>query len=46
MKRASVDVAQPYQLAVEKAQLNLERVIQNNEQLDASIAAAKADVEA
>lgn len=37
---------QPYQLAVEKAQLNLERVIQNNEQLDASIAAAKADVEA
>ncbi|MDF4782114.1 biotin/lipoyl-binding protein, partial [Vibrio parahaemolyticus] len=38
--------SQPYQLAVEKAQLNLERVIQNNEQLDASIAAAKADVEA
>jgi len=36
----------PYQLAVEKAQLNLERVIQNNAQLDASIAAAKADVEA
>ncbi|PFG57825.1 multidrug resistance efflux pump [Vibrio sp. ES.051] len=37
---------QPYQLAVEEAQLNLERVTQNNEQLDASIAAAKADVEA
>ncbi|CAM2767902.1 HlyD family secretion protein [Vibrio mytili] len=37
---------QPYQLAVERAQLNLEQVIQTNEQLDASIAAAKADVEA
>lgn len=37
---------QPYQLEVEKAQLNLEQVIQNNAQLDASIAAAKADVEA
>ncbi len=37
---------QPYKLAVEKAQLNLQQVIQNNEQLDASITAAKADVEA
>ncbi|MEI8598497.1 HlyD family secretion protein [Vibrio sp. M60_M31a] len=37
---------QPYQLAVERAQLNLDQVIQNNDQLDASIAAAKADVEA
>ncbi|MGP8305702.1 HlyD family secretion protein [Vibrio sp. YIC-376] len=37
---------QPYQLEVEKAHLNLEQVIQNNAQLDASIAAAKADVEA
>lgn len=36
----------PYELAVEKAQLNLERVIQDNEQLDASIAAAEAEVEA
>ncbi|MCV5977916.1 biotin/lipoyl-binding protein, partial [Escherichia coli] len=37
---------QPYKLAVEKAQLDLQQVIQNNEQLDASITAAKADVEA
>ncbi|ANQ18987.1 HlyD family secretion protein [Vibrio natriegens] len=37
---------EPYQLAVERAQLNLDQVIQNNDQLDASIAAAKADVEA
>lgn len=36
----------PYQLAVERAQLNLDQVIQNNDQLDASIIAAKADVEA
>ncbi|MDO6705603.1 HlyD family secretion protein [Photobacterium sp. 1_MG-2023] len=36
----------PYQLAVEQARLNLEKVIQNNEQLDASIQAARADVEA
>lgn len=35
-----------YQLAVEQAQLNLEQVIQNNEQLDASIAAAKANLQA
>jgi len=35
-----------YQLAVEQAQLNLEQVIQTNDQLDASIAAAKADLEA
>ncbi|KWT99641.1 hemolysin D [Vibrio toranzoniae] len=35
-----------YQLAVEQAQLNLKQVIQNNEQLDASIAAAEADLKA
>ncbi|MBU6953404.1 MULTISPECIES: HlyD family secretion protein [unclassified Hahella] len=37
---------EPFKIAVEQAQLNLERVKQNNAQLDASIAAAKADVEA
>lgn len=37
---------QPYQLEVEKARLNLEHVIQSNDQLDASILAASADVEA
>ncbi|WP_120510576.1 HlyD family secretion protein [Photobacterium salinisoli] len=36
----------PYQLAVEQARLNLEKVIQNNSQLDASILAAKAEVAA
>ena len=35
-----------YQLAVEQAELNLKQVMQNNEQLDASIAAAQADVKA
>ncbi len=35
-----------YQLAVEQAQLNLEQVIQSNEQLDASITAAEADLKA
>lgn len=35
---------QQYELAVEKAKLNLETVKQNNAQLDASIAAARADV--
>ncbi len=35
-----------YQLAVQKAKLNLETVKQNNAQLDASIAAARADVTA
>ncbi len=35
-----------YQLAIEQAQLNLEQVIQNNEQLDASIVAAQADLKA
>ncbi|WGY45725.1 MULTISPECIES: HlyD family secretion protein [unclassified Vibrio] len=37
---------QQYQLAVDQAQLNLERVMQDNDQLDASIIAAKADVDA
>ncbi|MBY7995993.1 HlyD family secretion protein [Vibrio fluvialis] len=36
----------PYQLAVEQAQLNLERTMQSNDQLDASIVAAQADVTA
>lgn len=36
----------PYELAVEKAMLDLKRAVQNNEQLDASILAAKADVDA
>ncbi|CAH8190557.1 HlyD family secretion protein [Vibrio aestuarianus] len=36
----------PYQLAVEQAQLNYERTAQNNAQLDASIAAADANVTA
>ncbi len=37
---------QQYQLAVDKAELNLANVKQNNAQLDASIAAARADVTA
>lgn len=37
---------QPYQLDVEKARLNLEQVTQANAQLDASILASKAEVEA
>lgn len=37
---------QPYQLAVEQAQLNYERAVQGNAQLDASIAAAEANVTA
>ncbi|MFV0447849.1 MAG: HlyD family secretion protein [Vibrio sp.] len=35
-----------YQLAVEQAELNLQQVMQNNDQLDASIAAAQADLKA
>ncbi len=35
-----------YQLAIEQAQLNLEQVIQSNQQLDASIVAAQADLKA
>ncbi|MZI93141.1 biotin/lipoyl-binding protein [Vibrio sp. CAIM 722] len=37
---------QPFQLAVEQAKINLDKVKQNNAQLDASIAAAEATVEA
>ncbi len=37
---------QQYELAVQKAKLNLDNVKQNNAQLDASIAAARADVTA
>ncbi|MDW6004953.1 HlyD family secretion protein [Vibrio mangrovi] len=36
----------PYQLAVEQAKIDLEQAIQDNEQLDASITAAQADVDA
>ncbi len=36
----------PYQLAVEKAQLNLEQTRKSNRQLDASLAAAEAEVKA
>lgn len=36
----------PYQLAVEQAQINLQQVMQNNAQLDASILAAHANVTA
>ncbi|MDF2153805.1 HlyD family secretion protein [Vibrio sp. CAU 1672] len=37
---------EPYRLAVEQAQLNLERVSQDNQKLDATIAAAQANLKA